>query len=57
MERRLDITTAALMDCDICGREVEAVHADCDTCYEQAPEQASLIRCAHFICRRCDSEI
>ena len=57
MNNRLDITTTALIDCDACRREVEAIHADCDACFNEFPDKSPLERCEHFTCRRCGAEI
>lgn len=57
MQPRLSLSTTAIIDCDNCRRQVEAIHMDCDRCAEQHPEQSSLERCYHYECRRCGQEI
>lgn len=53
VRKQSQMTTAVLSECDRCG-EVEALHDDCDACFEKddAPDSA-FERCEHYTCRSC----
>lgn len=57
MRKQTQMTTAVLSECDRCG-PVQALHDDCDACYETSDDTASAFeRCDHYTCRSCGMKL